>query len=184
MYFSFAVLISLANLIYSYPSPPIHANTGQGTVQGFSPVQGVEAFLGISYALPPVDQLRFKPPQDFSQINRTNGNGTVHDGRHFGPVCYQLHYTSVLGTENLRETEGQNEDCLTLNVWRPANKTSEPLPVMIWLYGGAFSEGSTSAPGRLTRLFGLWKYSLLIALVYNPEALVQQNPEVIVVTLK
>lgn len=37
----------------------------------------------------------------------------------------------------------KSEDCLTLNVWRPASKSSAPLPVMVWIYGGALAHGNT-----------------------------------------
>jgi para-nitrobenzyl esterase len=41
---------------------------------------------------------------------------------------------------------GPSEDCLTLNVWAPAEKTSPALPVMVWIHGGGFVEGGSSEP--------------------------------------
>ncbi len=41
---------------------------------------------------------------------------------------------------------GPSEDCLTLNVWVPAGKTSAPLPVMVWIHGGGFVSGGSSEP--------------------------------------
>src|SRR5690606_2097779 len=41
---------------------------------------------------------------------------------------------------------GQSEDCLTLNVWTPAKRTDEKLPVMVWFYGGSFVVGSAANP--------------------------------------
>ena len=38
----------------------------------------------------------------------------------------------------------KSEDCLTLNVWRPATASAAPLPVMVWIYGGALVHGRTA----------------------------------------
>jgi carboxylesterase type B len=40
-----------------------------------------------------------------------------------------------------------SEDCLTLNIWAPAEGDDVPQPVMVWFYGGSFLFGSASAPG-------------------------------------
>lgn len=108
----------------------------QGTVTGFSPIEGVEAFLGVPFAQPPVGELRFKPPQAFTSsfYEERSINATK-----FGPLCYQFHRTTPLNAENLAEMSSQSEDCLNLNIWRPAGTScDDDLPVMIWIYGGAF----------------------------------------------
>jgi para-nitrobenzyl esterase len=38
----------------------------------------------------------------------------------------------------------KSEDCLTLNIWRPAAPEEAPLPVMVWIYGGALVHGNTA----------------------------------------
>jgi para-nitrobenzyl esterase len=86
---------------------------------------GVISFKGIPYAAPPVGKLRWRVPQPVEPWQR------VRDTTAFGPSCMQ--------TDDLPKSE----DCLTLNVWRPASKSSAPLPVMVWIYGGALAHGNT-----------------------------------------
>ncbi|MGO7917324.1 carboxylesterase family protein, partial [Rhizobium ruizarguesonis] len=38
----------------------------------------------------------------------------------------------------------KSEDCLTLNVWTPVKLSRTPLPVMVWIYGGALAHGNTA----------------------------------------
>ncbi len=87
------------------------------------------AFLGIPYAAPPIDDLRWRPPQPAPPIAGT------HDATHIGEQCPQSFSISGVGAE----------DCLFLNVWAPRDAGSE-LPVMVWLHGGAFLFGSAGDP--------------------------------------
>ena len=90
----------------------------------------VRAWLGIPYAAPPVGELRWKPPQPPRPWSG------VRAMEEFGPPCMQP------------PREGQrlepSEDCLTLNIWAP--KKAENHPVMVWIHGGAFRQGSGSLP--------------------------------------
>jgi para-nitrobenzyl esterase len=103
-----------------------------GSVQGVR-TEGVEYFKGIPFAAPPVRQLRWEPPQPVAPwqgVRQTND--FAHD-------CMQK--PMPRDAAPLRTTP--NEDCLYLNVWRPAGGGTK-LPVMIWIYGGGFTNGGTS----------------------------------------
>ena len=94
--------------------------------------QGYAAVLGIPYAAPPVGALRFMPPQE-----PTSWDG-IRDGTIFGPASLQpsTEYDPAHGSE----------DCLYLNVYKPIDPArDEPLPVMVWLHGGGFANGSGNA---------------------------------------
>ncbi len=85
-------------------------------------------FAGIPYAAPPVGPLRWQPP---APAVAWPG---VRDATRFGPRCLQDDSDLELG----RQTD---EDCLSLNVWTP-RPSNELRPVMVWIHGGAFVNGS------------------------------------------
>lgn len=143
---------------FRHPDPIVH--TSHAIYLGRHEIPGVEAFLGIPYAEPPVGNLRFQSPEPLNNSICTDREGaerrpnlTFKPATSLGPVCHQVHYDSVLGPVNLRETTAQDEDCLTVNVWRPMlgqNEKGEKLPVMVWIHGGTFSEGGGSVPSKFT----------------------------------
>ncbi|KAL0870724.1 hypothetical protein ABMA27_005661 [Loxostege sticticalis] len=87
------------------------------------------SFKGIPYAAPPVGDLRFKAPQPPIPWEG------VRSALECGKPCYQFNFMTRTRLEG-------SEDCLYLNVYTPDIKPSQPLPVMIWIHGGAFSSGS------------------------------------------
>ena len=115
----------------------------QGSIRGVVEA-GAEAFKDIPFAAPPVGPLRWRPPQPAKAWEG------VRDGSAFGPACIQPPFPfgggGPIGTE--MGDEGPfttSEDCLNLNVRRPAGtQAGARLPVMVWIYGGAFQFGRGS----------------------------------------
>ncbi|KAI4672928.1 uncharacterized protein J4E78_001431 [Alternaria triticimaculans] len=152
-----ATFLSLLPLALAVPAPlekranpTVVAPSPQATVAGIN-VLGVESFKGIPYAQPPIDQLRLKPPQPI-----TSSLGKV-DGTGIPKACPQFFFsidernipTNVLGTilnlPLLQTITNAGEDCLTINVQRPAGtKAGDKLPVLFWIFGGGFELGSTA----------------------------------------
>ena len=110
--------------------------TTSGRVAGTRLQSGVKAYLGIPFASPPVGDLRWAPPQP------TSWSGIFNADR-FGPECIQ-----VLRPHNINHYFGEQpsgEDCLSLNIWTPADATSgEGLPVIVFIYGGGFTIGASA----------------------------------------
>ncbi len=106
-----------------------------GELQGVMD-DGVVAYKGIPFAAPPVGDLRWRPPQPVTPWK------TVRSATEFGANCMQGRF----GPPAAAGTPAPSEDCLFLNVWRPAGATAQAkLPVMVWIHGGGFVGGSGSS---------------------------------------
>src|SRR5687767_3419697 len=111
--------------------------TDVGSVTAGPAAGGVTAFLGVPFAAPPVGTLRWRAPQP---LVPRNGDWKADQ---FAPSCMQHQPGSRLPWTDEFMTQGPvAEDCLYLNVWTPAKNANARLPVMFWIYGGAFNEGS------------------------------------------
>ncbi len=102
---------------------------------------GVRVFRGLPFAAPPVGDNRWRPPQP---VQPWEG---VRDASEFGSVCVQ-HVTEprYVNIANMEGSPPMSEDCLYLNVWTSAGSASERLPVLVFFYGGAFTDGGGAAP--------------------------------------
>jgi len=115
--------------------------TDAGLLAGTPPsAQGVRAFKGIPFGAPPVGELRWRAP---APVEPWDG---VRDATAFREVCVQQQGRNWTNIALLPDGPGTSEDCLYLNVWTAAQSASDELPVMVFFYGGAFTDGAGSAP--------------------------------------
>ena len=122
------------------------ASIAQGALLGKAAGTTCE-YLGIPYGAPPTGSLRFMPPQPAA------GWMTPRDATAYGPGCLQA-------SAGLGSVGTTSEDCLSVNVFTPKSAPAQPLPVMVFIYGGAFTSGASST--------------------YNGEPLSEKGPVVLV----
>ena len=130
-------LLSIVAVSCAAPAPvaiedPIKIDTG--LVSGIT-VGDLHVYKGIPFAAPPVGDLRWKPPQPAASWEG------VKECTEFGPA--PMGYFSTSFPVHAATT---SEDCLYLNIWTPAKTSGDKLPVMVWIYGGAFRFGEGSNP--------------------------------------
>jgi para-nitrobenzyl esterase len=111
---------------------PVVKVTG-GQIQGRLVPSGGAVFKGVPFAQPPVGNLRWRDP---APVKPWDG---VRDGGTFGPAC-----TQQIMEWNKQEAQGNQEDCLYLNVWTPEWPFKGRKPVMVWLHGGGNTGGAAS----------------------------------------
>lgn len=123
--------------------------TRYGLVRGVddSAASGTYAWKGIPFARPPVGELRWQPPVEpeawQGERDATRfGHACLQMGRIYGPGAHNRFDGTIGQTLN---TPVGSEDCLTLNIWRPANARGQ-LPVLLFLHGGSAISGYTADP--------------------------------------
>jgi para-nitrobenzyl esterase len=113
-------------------TPAIVTETGaiSGVREG-----GLSVYKGVPFAAPPVGDLRWRAPAPLAPWTGTRSADA------FAPACMQD------GVSMPGETPPVvSEDCLYLNVWTPVKNAKERLPVIVWIYGGGWINGSSSMP--------------------------------------
>ncbi|MEQ7918569.1 carboxylesterase family protein [Xanthomonas sp. WHRI 1810A] len=131
---SLSSVVLMTALASQVAQAAVAVQTEAGAVAGVVN-KGVEAFKGIPFAAAPVGPLRWRAPQP-----ATPWTG-VKTADRYGSDCMQkpvANDAAPLGTP-------PSEDCLYLNVWKPA-QAAKKQPVMVWIYGGGFLNGGASTP--------------------------------------
>ncbi len=120
-------------------APLAHTQVEQGKITGR--VSGtVSAYLGIPYAAPPVGALRWRAPEPAAKWQGQR------QATAYGADCMQVITPNGHGpwTWEYSAQGPVSENCLFVNVWTPAASATEKLPVLFWIHGGGYIEGSSS----------------------------------------
>ncbi|MCM4155570.1 carboxylesterase family protein [Gramella sp. AN32] len=120
-----------------YAQESLIVETENGKIEGLiDQDQHLNIFLGVPFAKPPIEKLRWKAPQELEDWEG------VKETKKFGPSAIQ---TNVFG-DMVYRSDGISEDCLYLNIWAPTESNGEGLPVLVYFYGGGFVAGDGSEP--------------------------------------
>lgn len=107
-----------------------------GLISGTVLSSGVRAYLGVPFAAPPIRENRWKAPQP---VESWEG---IYRANRLPTACMQTQRASDIN--HYFGAESYSEDCLYLNVWAPADRSLTDVPVVVWIYGGAFNVGSSA----------------------------------------
>jgi len=136
--FGFALFALLAAAATTQAAVSDPVKTDAGRVSGVTLPSGVRVFKGIPFGAPPVGDLRWREPQPVAKWDGVKKMET------WGAPCMQNPSPTRKPPNNATDQPDSpkpSEDCLYLNLWTKANKAGDKLPVMVWLFGGAYAEG-------------------------------------------
>lgn len=141
--FSFWIWLTSSRVVPKYKALSHQPNV---TIQGRSLVNGVidsnyssvRQFLGIPYAQPPVEELRWEAPRANQLPPSVNATAYGISCLQFLPTADNLYTKDVLEF-NIANINSTGEDCLTLSIWTP--QQAEDLPVIVFFYGGGWYNG-------------------------------------------
>lgn len=158
-----AVAVSGGHIVGAQAPAVVRVDTGelQGVVD-----DGVVSYKGIPFAAPPVGEFRWRPPQPAAKWTgvrqATDYGANCMQGRFGGPppgarpgsppapgapAPQGAAPAAAPPRPAAPAMPEPSEDCLFLNVWRPAGATARNLPVMVWIHGGGFVGGSGALQG-------------------------------------
>jgi para-nitrobenzyl esterase len=132
--FALALAVASCTATPSVPADPTIATVDTGQLRPLA-AKGVLAFKGVPFAAPPVGAMRWKPP---AAPAKWDG---VRDATQYGDICMQKMPNPDNGIGQLPASE----DCLTLNIFTQDLNRNAKRPVMLWIHGGGFVNGSGSA---------------------------------------
>ena len=131
-WYTAAWIVFLLHFVGTALASPVAIESG--TLEGVH-ADGLTVYKGVPFAAAPVGDLRWQSPQPVQPWSGVRKADT------FAPACMQK------GVSMPGETPPPvSEDCLYLNIWTPTRVASEHLPVLVWIYGGGYTNGSASMP--------------------------------------
>lgn len=135
--------------------------TRAGKIEGYYR-EGLHVFKGVPFASPPVGKLRWLSPQP---VKPWSG---IRSAKEFGAISPQNE--QQIQIIRPPQPEPQSEDCLFLNVWTPGLDSTKR-PVMVWIHGGGFTQGSGSSVGYNGRKLASRGNTVMVTVNYRLGAL-------------
>jgi para-nitrobenzyl esterase len=124
-----ALLLLGCALLCACAEQPVQVQVAAGQLEGYLH-EGVEHYLGVPYARPPIGDLRWRPPQPLQPWE--------------GALRVQTNPDRCTQSVPVANSLSGSEDCLYLNIWTATQKPAAPMPVMVWIHGGGFIVGQGS----------------------------------------